>query len=350
MDINQFLKNAIENQASDLHIIPDYQPIIRINNDLFPLRNYGVITKEEAQKLIFSFLTEENKGNLLANKEIDLGYEISGARFRINIYNVKGRFAASFRVIPTKIKTIEQLKLPEIFHQFTKYQQGLVLLTGPTGEGKSSTLAAMINEINLNEAKHIITIEDPIEFVYPIAKSIISQRELHQDTHSWNIALKSVLREDPDVVLVGEMRDYDTIQSVITVAETGHLVFSTVHTNSAPETINRIVDVFPSHQQNQIRNQLSTVLRAVVAQRLLPDIEGKGRVPAVEILINNPAISSIIREGKIFMLDNVLETNEEQGMILLEKYLIKMFRSGIISKETALNYAIRPHEIKKFLP
>ena len=201
----------------------------------------------------------------------------------------------------------------------------------------------------MKTAKHIITIEDPIEFVYKEGKSIVSQRELHLDTHSWTIALKSVLREDPDVVLVGEMRDYDTIQAVLTIAETGHLVFSTLHTSTTPEAINRIIDVFPAHQQGQVRNQLSSVLQAVVSQRLLPDVNNKTRIPALEILINSSAVSSIIREGKMFMLDNVLETEEKQDMILFEKYLMRLYKQGSISKETALQYAIRANEIKKFI-
>jgi len=349
MEINQLLQNAIEKQASDLHIIPDFYPVIRINNELYPLRQLPIVTKEESQRMLFSILTDEQRENLLANKEVDFGYEVLNYRFRVNVYHAKNRLAAAFRLIPYSIKTIEQLRLPSIFHQFIHYKQGLILLTGPTGEGKSSTLAALINEINQNYARHIITIEDPIEFVYTPVKSITSQRELHQDTHSWNIALRSVLREDPDVVLVGEMRDYDTIQSVITIAETGHLVFSTLHTNSAPETVNRITDVFPAHQQNQIRSQLSNVLKVVVSQRLVPDIEQKSRIPAVEILINTPSVSAIIREAKTFMLDNVLETSEDQGMILLEKYLAKLYHNGSINRDVALSYAIRPEEIKKFI-
>ncbi len=349
MEINELLQITINKDASDLHLIPDYYPTIRINNELFPLRNFEILSKETSERLILSFLTEEEKENLLTNKEIDLGYEFADVRFRVNIYQTKNKLAAAFRLIPPKIKTIEELRLPPVLHQFIRYKQGLILITGPTGEGKSTTLASLINEINTTLAKHIITIEDPIEFVYPKAKSIVSQRELHQDTHSWNIALRSVLREDPDIVLVGEMRDYDTIQAVLTIAESGHLVFSTLHTGSTPEAINRIVDVFPAHQQNQIRNQLSSVLIAVIAQRLLPDIEQKSRIPAVEILINSPSVAAIIREAKGFMLDNVLETSEDQGMILFEKYLVKLYRDGLITKETALSYAIRTNEIKKFL-
>jgi twitching motility protein PilT len=207
----------------------------------------------------------------------------------------------------------------------------------------------MINDLNLKEAKHIVTIEDPIEFVYPPGRAIISQRELHQDTHSWTVALRSVLREDPDVVLIGEMRDLDTIQAAITVAETGHLVFATLHTSSTPEAVNRMIDVFPSGQQNQIRNQLAAVLRVIITQRLLPTIDKTARIPALEVLVNVPAVAAIIREGKLFLLDNVLETEEKQGMILFEKYLYKLYQQGLISKEDAIQHAVRISEIKKFI-
>jgi len=225
----------------------------------------------------------------------------------------------------------------------------LVLITGPTGEGKSTSLAAIINEINLNEGKHILTVEDPIEFVYPAAKSIISQRELHQDTHSWTASLKSAMREDPDVILIGEMRDYDTVQAAITLAETGHLVFSTLHTSSTPETIDRIIDIFPAHQQNQIKGQLASALKAVVAQRLLPTIDNNSRVAALEVLISNTAVSAIIREGKSYLLDNVLTTSEAEGMISFEKHLLQLLAKGAISKETAIQYAIRPRQLQKML-
>lgn len=348
MRINELLEITINKNASDLHLIVGYYPTIRVNHELIPLRTLEIINKEH-EPLIDTLLNDEQKRNLIANKEIDVGYEYMGNRFRINVYYEKNTLAASFRLIPSRIKTVEELNLPAVFHDFTKFNQGLVLVTGPTGEGKSTTIASLLNEINMSSANHIVTIEDPIEFVYPPGKSLVSQRELHQDTYSWNRALRSVLREDPDIVLVGEMRDYDTIQAVLTIAETGHLVFSTLHTNSTPETIDRIVDVFPAHQQSQIRNQLSSVLRIIVSQRLLPDINGTGRIPAVEILSNNASVSNIIRESKTFLLDNVIETSEEQGMLLFEKYLIQLVRKGLILQETALRYAIRPNEIKKFL-
>jgi twitching motility protein PilT len=349
IDIGTLLQTTVDRQASDLHIIPDYYPSIRVNNELIPLKATEIITAELSQTMIFSILTEELKQNLVANKEIDFGYEYNGFRFRVNAYVEKNKFAAAFRHIPTKIKTLEDLMLPTVLTDFTKLEQGLILMTGPTGEGKSTTLATMINEINQRDAKHIVTVEDPIEFVYPTGKSIVSQRELHQDTHSWTVALRSVLREDPDVVLIGEMRDFDTIQAAISVAETGHLVFATLHTSSTPEAINRMIDVFPSNQQNQIRSQLASVLRVIMTQRLVPSIDQTTRIPALEILINIPSVASLIREGKVFMLDNILETEEAEKMILFEKYLSLLYHQGKISREDAIQHAVRPNEIKKFI-
>ena len=349
MDIFHLFDATIEKQASDLHLIPDYYPSIRINNELYFIRSSSMLTQEIVEKLVISILSEEQKENLFANKEVDLGYEYKGNRFRTNIYYSKNKLAAAFRLIGSKIKTLDELNLPAQFHKFTEVNQGLILVTGPTGEGKSTTLAAIIDEINHKYAKHIITIEDPIEYVYPQAKSIVSQRELHQDTHSWNIALRSALREDPDVVLIGEMRDYETIQSALTIAETGHLVFSTLHTGSTSETINRVIDVFPANQQNQIRSQLSSVLKAVIAQRLVPSLDKNRRLPAVEILVNIPSVAAVIREGRTHIIDNILETEEQQGLFLFEKYLLKLYEKSLISKDIALSYAIRPNEMKKFI-
>ncbi|QQG43931.1 MAG: PilT/PilU family type 4a pilus ATPase [Candidatus Roizmanbacteria bacterium] len=348
-DINQLLQVTIDRKASDLHILDGYYPAIRIHNELYAIKISELVTKELASQLLLSILNDEQKGNLLANKEIDFGYSALGYRFRVNMYYTKNSLAASFRLIPASIKTIDELGLPPISHEFCNYKQGLVLITGPTGEGKSTSLASIINKINLSSAKHIVTIEDPIEFIYPSGNSIISQRELQQDTHSFNIALKSVLREDPDIILIGEMRDYDTIQAALTIAETGHLVFSTLHTSTASETVNRVIDVFPPAQQNQIRAQLSSSLKAVVSQRLIPNLARNGRVLAAEVLINTPAVASVIRDGKAFLIDNIIETGEEYKMMLFEKSLAKLYTSGQISKETAYAYAFRQNEIKKFV-
>ncbi|EKE14028.1 MAG: hypothetical protein ACD_12C00705G0002 [uncultured bacterium] len=349
MDLSKLLQLTVEKKGSDLHVVPGYYPTIRVNGELFQLTTLEVITSEDAEKTMISILNQEQKEILLANREIDLAYKLADARFRVNLYYAQNLLCGSFRLIDPKIKTFEQLGLPAYLHQCTDLRQGLVLLTGPTGEGKSTTLASIVNEINQKYAKHIITIEDPIEYVYSKYKSIISQRELHQDTHSWTVALKSALREDPDVILVGEMRDFETISLVLTAAETGHLVFSTLHTNSAPESIDRIIDIFPPHQQNQIKNQLSNVLKMIITQRLMPKLNAVGRVPGIEILVNTPAVATSIREGKTFLISNILETSESEGSMLFEKNLLNLYRAGIISKETAYSFAIRPKEIVRLI-
>lgn len=349
MNIKELLQITIDKNASDLHIITGFYPTIRVSGELHQLTTLSVVSADVAEEMLFSIINNEQKENLISNREIDIGYDFNGHRFRINIYFAKGSLAAGCRLIPSKIKTLEELELPSFLHKAVELRQGLVLLTGPTGEGKTTTLASLINEINIKYARHIITIEDPIEYVYPVEKSIISQRQLHEDTHSWSIALRSALREDPDIILVGEMRDYDTIQLALTAAETGHLVFSTLHTNSTPETIDRIIDIFPSNQQNQIKNQLSTVLRYIISQRLLPKVNSLNRVPAVEILVNTTSVSNVIRENKTYLINNILETSESEGQLLLEKHLLTLFRQGKISKETAFSYAIRPKELEKFI-
>jgi twitching motility protein PilT len=349
MDLAALLKLTIDRGASDLHLVVGYYPTIRVNGELMQLRTLPRLTKEVNEKMLLSLVDEEQKENLLINKELDFGYDFNSTRFRINLYFTNGAMSGSFRHISSIIRTIDELQLPAIFHQFTHLRQGLILLTGPTGEGKSTTLAAIINEINLQYERHILTIEDPIEYVYPEAKSIISQREIGHDSHSWAIALKAALREDPDVVLVGEMRDYETIQAALTIAETGHLVFSTVHTNSSPQTIDRIIDVFPPAQQNQIRIQLSSVLKAVISQRLVPNIDITSRTAACEILLNNSAVANIIREGKTHLIDNVIQTAGNDGMYLMEKSLFELYTKGKISRDTFLSYSIRPEEAKKLL-
>ncbi len=349
MEISELLQLTIDKQASDLHLISGYYPAIRTSGELHQLTTLPLLTKELCESLIFAVLTREQKDNFLTNRENDIGYEFNGYRFRTNVYYSQGTVSASFRLIPNVIKTLEELHIPDFLHRCTDLKQGLVLLTGPTGEGKSTTLASIINEINSKYTKHIITIEDPVEFIYPKKKSIISQRQLQDDTLTWAMALRSALREDPDVLLVGEMRDYDTIQLVLTAAETGHLVFSTLHTNSTPESIDRIIDAFPSDQQNQVKNQLSSVLKMVVTQRLIPRIDKNGLISAVEILLNTFPVAANIREGKTYLLNNILETEESQGFLLFEKYLLKLYKDGLISKETAFSYAIRPKEMEKFI-
>lgn len=349
MMISELFDHAIERNVSDLHLIVGYHPTIRINKELISIKQYPVLDETTIKDLVFAILTPEQKENLFLNKEIDFGYEYKGCRFRTNVYYSRGNICAAFRLINKSIGSLENLNLPLDLKKVIDFNQGLVLVTGPTGEGKSTTIASLINIINQNYFKHIITIEDPIEYVYSHGKSIISQREIHQDSLSWRAALRSVLREDPDVVLIGEMRDYETIQSVLTIAETGHLVFSSLHTGSTPESINRIIDVFPAHQQNQIRAQLSSVLKLVIAQRLVPTVDFSKRIPALELLYNNMAVSSVIREGKTHLIDNILETSEAEGMIIFEKYLVKLYYQGKITKETAFNFAIRSNQIEKFI-
>jgi len=343
------MESIIQKEGSDIHLITNSPPMLRINGELEAVEGISSLNKEQAQMLIDPLLTKEQKDYIKVNKELDFGFQFKDkGRFRVNVYHQQGEIAAALRLIPTNIKTIGDLSLPDIFHKFTKFKQGLVLITGPTGEGKSTTLAAMIEEINSTRGEHILTIEDPVEFIYKPKKSIISQREINKDTHSWAVALRSALREDPDVVLVGEMRDFETISAALTVAETGHLVFGTLHTSSAAQTIDRIIDVFPASQQNQIRQQLAASLKAVISQRLVPSTSG-GRLAATEIMVAIPSIRNLIREEKIFQIDNIIQTAGEHGMMLMESSLFGMVQRGAISKEVALTYTFRPQEMKRLL-
>ncbi len=334
--------------ASDLHIVVGYPPMLRVFGKLTPVAGASPLLAADTESLIFPTFTSEEKDLFLTNKEIDYSVAFGANRFRANVYYQKGSVAADFRLIPDKIKSIEELGLPSICHEFVKLRQGFVLVTGPTGHGKSTTLASMINTINQTRSVHVVTIEDPIEYVYPPGHSVISQREMHQDTHSWNVALRSVLREDPDVVLIGEMRDLETIAAALTIAETGHLVFATLHTNSAAQTIDRIVDVFPENQQGQIRLQLSAVIEGVLAQRLIPALNG-GRVVVAEIMTATPAIKTTIRDGKSHLIDNIIQTSVELGMVTLEGALARAIREGKISLEVAQSYALQPQELNRIL-
>lgn len=349
MNIQQLLEEVIKRNASDLHLTVGALPTLRVDGTLTPIEGFMPISEDDIKGLVESILTDQQKEILHANRELDFSFALGEvARFRVNVYHQKGYMAAALRFIPMQIRSIQELNLPSIVTSFTRLSQGFILVTGPTGHGKSTTLAAIINEINETRAEHIVTIEDPIEYVFPHRRSLISQRELHLDTHSWDIALRSALREDPDVVLIGEMRDFETIAASLTIAETGHLVFSTLHTNSAAATINRIIDVFPEHQQAQVRAQLAMTLAAVVSQRLIPSIEG-GRYPATEILIANPAVQNLIREGKTHQIDNHIMTSQELGMMSLEHSLYTLVKSGRITREQALSHAIRPDELTRML-
>lgn len=353
-NIQELLQLTIKNNASDLHLLVGIPPSLRIDGSLRYLTTYDVLTKEKVEELVYSLMTPEQKELLIANKELDFSFGFGGGsygdmgRFRINAYFQRGYLAAALRFLPPVIKTIEQLELPKVCHDFANLRQGFVMVTGPTGHGKSSTLAAIINEINVNKAMHILTIEDPIEYVYSKGNSIMSQREMGTDTHSWAMALRSALREDPDVVLVGEMRDPETMQAALTIAETGHVVFATLHTNSAAQSIDRIVDSFPDHQRSQIRVQLASVLKGIISQRLIPRITG-GRVPAVEILLGTSAVASNIRDGKTHLIDSAIQTSKDIGMITLEDSLTQLVRAGQISLEIAKGFANHPDEINRLV-
>ncbi len=349
MDIAHLLQLTVDKQASDLHIIAGTAPALRVNGELKVIPGEAILTADEAKNLVLSLMHPEQKDLFLTNKEVDFSFAFGDkARFRVNAYFQKGMAAAALRQIAMKIGTIEELRLPKIYHQFTTLRQGFILVTGPTGHGKSTTLAAIIEEINVTRDAHIVTIEDPIEFLYVSKKSLVSQRELHADTHSWAVALRSAMRQDPDVVLVGEMRDYETIAAAITVAETGHLVFGTLHTNSAAQTVDRVIDVFPEHQQPQVRAQFASIIEAVISQRLVPSIKG-GRVMAAELLLGTPALRNVIREGKTHQIDNIIQTSAELGMMTLEASLAAWIKAGELSLETAMSYSIRPTELQRLI-
>lgn len=346
--IEDLLQLVVNKNASDLHITTNYPAMLRIDGSLVPVGN-EIISDDIVNDIVLPVLPESKQELLEVNREVDLAYSFKDqARFRINAFYAKGTVSAAFRLIPNKIRNIDELHLPPTYHQLTRLPQGLVLVTGPTGHGKSTTLAAIIQEINENYPKHIITIEDPIEYVYPKARALVAQREMHEDTHSWEIALRSAMREDPNVILVGEMRDYETIAAAITLAETGHLVFATLHTNSAAQTIDRIIDVFPEHQQPQVRMQLSVILEAIISQRLIP-VNSGGRRAVSEVLFATGAVRNLIREGKTHQVDNVIRTSLDVGMKTLEHSLVELVREGELSTEDAESVALHPEELVRLL-
>ncbi len=347
--IEILLEEVIKVNASDLHLQVSLPPMIRVDGSLRPASGAEKLTEESVESLIFSILDEDQKAILMKDKEFDFSFSFGDlGRFRVNAFHERGNIAAALRLIPNVIRTVEDLGLPPIVSKFAEYPRGLVLVTGPTGSGKSTTLAAMIHKINSEKSSHIITIEDPIEYAHKSMKSLIVQREVHYDTFSFSAALRSALRQDPDVVLIGEMRDLETIAAAITIAETGHLVFATLHTNSAAQSIDRMIDVFPPHQQPQIRSQLSNILMAICSQRLVPTIGG-GRVAAAEILIANPAVRNIIREGKTHQLDAVIQTGAEHGMQSMDKTLVNLVHDGSISLEEARTFAIDIEELERLM-
>lgn len=348
-ELKELLELTIKQRASDLHISVGHPPVLRIHGRLVPLIKRKKFSPEDSQGLAFALMTEEQKEKFLQSKSLDFSYTLEDrARFRINVFFQRGVVSSVLRLVPSKIPTIEELNLPLILHQFAKAAQGFILVTGPSSHGKSTTLAALIDEINHQRTDHIITIEDPIEYIFEDDRAIVDQRELSSDTLSFAQALKETFRQDPDVIMIGEMRDPETIATAIDAAETGHLVFTTLHTNSAAQTVHRIVNSFPSAQQGQIRAQLSASLLGVISQRLIPRIRG-GLIPACEIMLANPAVSNLIRENKIHELDLVIETSAEQGMISLNRSLANLVKTEEISLENAIIYSLNPAELRKLV-
>ncbi len=345
--IEALLEECVKHDASDLHLQVALPPILRIDGALRPMTTYPVLNDDVVRQLVFATLDEAQQKILIKDKEFDYSFAFGDmGRFRVNAFHEKGNMAAAFRLIPNKIPSLDDLGLPQVISSFAERPHGLVLVTGPTGSGKSTTLAALVDKINTEKAVHIITIEDPIEFTHHSKRSIVAQREVHYDTFSFAAALRSILREDPDVVLIGEMRDLETIQAAITVAETGHLVFATLHTNSAAQSIDRIIDVFPAHQQPQIRSQLGNVLNGICSQRLVPAIEG-GRIAVTEILVANSAVRSIVREGKTHQLDMAIQTGVDQGMQTMDRELARLVNSGTIAYDVAHEFAVNTAEFER---
>jgi twitching motility protein PilT len=381
MNIEQLLKEVVDHQGSDLHLTAGVPPVMRVWGKLTPLAGYPVLTPEDTYQLAYSMLNTLQKQKFEKNWELDLSYGVPGlGRFRVNVYRQRGAVGVAIRVIPHEVPHLEDLNLPGVLVELTRRPRGLILVTGPTGQGKSTTLAAMINQINEERSCHIVTIEDPIEYLHEHKRSVINQRELGFDTQSFPNALRAALREDPDVVLIGEMRDLETIAAALTIAETGHLVFATLHTANAAQSIDRIIDVFPPHQQQQVRVQLASVLEAVVSQILLPNqlflrrfgsqegyaaarqsgsvatvrrawptLEEIGRVPAVEVMIATPAIRNLIREGKTHQIESAIQTGAEWGMQTMDQSLRDLYQRGLISFEDAIGKAIHPEELRKMI-
>lgn len=336
--IKNLLRLVAQQNASDLHLVVGRYPTLRLDGKLYPITQEKILQAEDTQALSDVILSEENKKKLIAEGQVDFSYNFEDkARFRTNVFFQQGNISVAMRMISSRLKTLEELSIPPILYDFTHNNQGLFIVTGPVGHGKSTTLSALVDFINHNEDKNIITIEDPIEYLYEQDRCIINQREVGRDTKSFSSGLRSVFREDANVVLIGELRDLDTISTAVTAAETGHLILATLHTNDTSQTVDRLVDVFPSHQQNQIRSQLASVLIGVVSQRLLPKIGG-GRVPALEIMINNNAVANLIRENKTYQIKSVIETSLKDGMVTLENSLADLVHRGLVTFEDALQY------------
>src|SRR5213592_2901074 len=348
--IDDLLEQMVARNASDLHITVGAHPVVRVRGRLEPLQDIPALTGETTQQLLYRILSTEQQKQLEIGRQIDLAHSIPGlARFRVNVYWQRETLGAAFRLIPTEIKTLEELGIPSSLHAFTDKPRGLVLVTGPTGSGKSTTLAALIDEINRKRAEHILTIEDPIEFVHRHKRCVVNQREIGVDATDFANALRAALRQDPDVILLGEMRDLETIGTALTAAETGHLVFATLHTQSAPGTIDRVIDAFPAAQQDQIRIQLSVALQGIATQQLLPTADGKGRVLAAEVLVPTPAVRNLIREGKTHQIYSAIQTGASFGMQTMDTSLAELVRRNVITRELAEARSSSPEELRRLL-
>lgn len=346
--MKQLLEEMVHRDATDLHISAGSPPLFRIDGVLVP-SNYDVLTKEEAQQLVYSVMTEEQKKKLEEEWEVDFSFGITGlSRFRANAYKQRGSVSIAIRTIPYKIRSFEELGLPPVVEEFASRQKGLVLVTGPTGHGKSTTLASIIEKINNERRCHILTIEDPIEYLFANKKAYITQRQVESDTKSFARALKYALRQDPDVVMIGEMRDLETISAALTISETGHLTLATLHTNSAVESINRIIDVFPPHQQQQVRTQLAFVILGIITQALLPKIGG-GRVLACEVLVATPAVKAMIRDNKVHQIYSLMQAGQKYGMQTMNQSLYKLYMQRKITLETALSFSRDPEELERMI-
>jgi twitching motility protein PilT len=344
--IDELLEHMVARDASDLHVTVGTPPVIRVRGEVERVEEYNPLTPEETQELLYRILSSEQQKHLELKRQLDFSHSIPGlARFRVNVYFQRESIGAAFRLIPAEIKTLEELGIPSTLHLLAQKPRGLVLVTGPTGSGKSTTLAAIIDEINRNRSEHILTIEDPIEFLHRHKRCIVNQREIGPDATSFAEALRAALRQDPDVILVGEMRDLETISTALTAAETGHLVFGTLHTQSAPSTIDRIIDVFPAEQQEQIRIQIASSLQGVVTQALLPTADGTGRVPALEVLLPDDAVRNLIRQGKVEQVYSVMQTNSSRGMMTMEQSLADLIQRGVVTFEAGLTRSSRPAQL-----
>ena len=350
LSIQRFLELVVERGATDLHISAESPPLMRIHGELTSLP-FPALSANETKNLCYSLLTDSQRHRFEEDSELDFSFGLRGlSRFRGNLFLQKGAVGGAFRLIPYEVRALAELGLPPVAAELTKLPRGLVLVTGPTGSGKSTTLASMLDRINNERHEHIVTVEDPIEFVHQHRKCLVNQREVYADTHGFSEALRHVLRQDPDIVLIGEMRDLETVASALTVAETGHLVLSSLHTNSAVQTINRIIDIFPSNQQPQVRAQLSLVLQAVISQQLIPRLDGKGRVLAVEVMIPNPAIRNLIREEKIHQIYSQLQVGQLKfGMQTMSQSLVDLYQRRLISHDEAMGHATELEEVRTML-